>query len=330
MLEDTRFDETKETLSRRGFLVKAGALTAGMAMAGGLLGSVTADAAQTAVTLPLKFGKIDVELARKRGFEGYWDAPGLGCGGGAAYGMLSAIKASTGRSAEWDNFDPLMFSCYSAGINSWGTLCGSLTGAIYIMALALPFGNVNAYADVLMNWYTKFPFPSDTLKGGTAHEGVHGTTGVLSVTSIAASPLCHVSVSKWCQAATAKNGSVITVGSNEKKMRCARLTGDVCAKAAQLLNAYLSNSMRAVASFSTETNFCMSCHAPGNVKNSSYAGMEGTVANPAKSKPNQTTKFYKDDEQGKMDCYECHDSMPSHDAQMTDSNCIDCHKLVQS
>lgn len=330
MLEDKRLIATEETLSRRNFLVKAGALTAGMAVAGGLLGSVVGEA-DAAVTMPIPYQPLDIEKVRKLGFLGY--KSGKGCCYGAAYGLLTTLQEQLNPNAAWAKFNAGMFTFGAGGVNGWGTLCGGLNGALYIMALAV--GHVDTiwktndkgatmtkYGNELMTWYCKYPFPSATLTAGTADVGLHTGYAIPSgrqnsTPTVSGSPLCHVSVSTWCKA------TGFTVGSNEKSDRCAKLTGDCAAKAALILNAHLANRMRSVAMNTEATNLCVSCHAPGNASTgSAYKGKQ------AKATAYDAGSAYKDEEQGKMPCIECHTDEAAHTAMMDNTqSCSSCHDM---
>jgi len=81
--------------------------------------------------------------------------------------------------------------------------------------------------------------------------------------SISHSVLCHVSVGRWCAV------SGYASGSPERSERCARLTGDVAAMTAKLLNAYFyEGGVRAAESvakvrLSATTASCRVCHFKG-------------------------------------------------------------------
>ncbi|MDK2384835.1 MAG: hypothetical protein QI199_08565, partial [Candidatus Korarchaeota archaeon] len=73
------------------------------------------------------------------------------------------------------------------------------------------------------------------------------------------SVLCHVSVSRWCVASGYASGSA------ERSERCGRLTGDVAAKAVELLNANMRGALPEVAkvTLSQFTADCRTCHYKG-------------------------------------------------------------------
>lgn len=179
-----------------------------------------------------------------------------------------------------------MFRFGGGGVLSWGTLCGALNGALFIMQIALGNANIGPVGNELFGWYTKYPFPSTSLDAYSPYKK--------QVRTVANSPLCHNSVSQWCSA------SGKTVNSAEKKARCAKLAGETAARAAQLMNAFLiDKNFVAAFKFDSNTQGCMTCH---------------------------TSTARLDDEQGKMACAPCHDTVEHDHSKFTDNDCAICHK----
>jgi Putative redox-active protein (C_GCAxxG_C_C) len=98
------------------------------------------------------------------------------------------------------------------------------------------------------------------------------------VTSVSYSPLCHNSVSKWAAA------QGVTVTDPKKIERCARLVGDIVFKAVQLMNAQKDGTTPLAWAPPESYAGCYDCHTSGII-------------------PSQ---------QGKMDCLECHETIPAH------------------
>ncbi len=268
-------------LNRRKFITTAGVLATGL-MVTGLTGcsnetvanlekdseqnkdssqvsAVAATKAETAASIPWKYNKLDVELVRKRGYEYYFKG---GCCYTAARALLDTLTESSG--GQWSTIPRDMFLYGAGGAYSWGTLCGALNGALAVINLAS--AKHKELGNELIGWYTKNPFPSNK------HESYCKVKN--QITTISDSPLCHVSVSKWVSAAGAR------VNEKEKKDRCAKLSGDTAAKAAELLNQALENKVVLAYKVSDEYSHCMTCH--------------------------QGKDSLRDDEQGKMDCLYCH------------------------
>ncbi|MBT3749146.1 MAG: T9SS type A sorting domain-containing protein, partial [Bacteroidetes bacterium] len=126
-----------------------------------------------------------------------------------------------------------------------------------------------ATSDLLVNeligWYTLEKFPSDTSNTyATAHTFTNNNHDMELPQGICGSPLCHVSVTHWCEVADK------AVGSNERKERCARLTGDIAAKAVELLNAHFDGSFVSYYVAPDSVGDCLACHGG--------AGMVANVA----------------------------------------------------
>ncbi|ADG81390.1 C-GCAxxG-C-C family (seleno)protein [Thermincola potens] len=275
--EKEQVHENEKVVTRRKFLLTAGALATGL-IATGITGCSTSEPAKTAATgktdaaetktntngpapaLPWKYKKIDVDKVRKRGYENYFK---YGCMYAAASALLTTLAEDNGT--PWDTIPLDMFQYGAAGAYGWGTLCGALNGSLAVINLASA-----KHAEIgneLIGWYTKFPFPSNK------HEAYCHFKN--QVTTVSDSPLCHVSVSKWAAAAGAR------INEKAKKDRCAKLSGDTAARAAELLNEALEKGA-IVATYKVPDEFshCMSCH--------------------------QSEKSLLDNEQGKMDCLYCH------------------------
>lgn len=223
--------------------------------------TTSATAGAVATALPWNYQKLDVEAVRKAGFDNYGKA---GCMYGAAAALL--LEMAKTPDSPWKTIPMDMFRYGAGGVGSWGTLCGALNGAVAVMSMAL--GVKGDLIDNLMNWYQEEPFPS------TKHDAYAKFKN--QVTSVAKSPLCHASVSIWCDAAKAK------VGSDEKKDRCAKLTGDCAAYVAQQLNDMLDKMPVAKIAATADYASCMGCHT----------GSTSLL----------------DNEQGKMNCTPCHDN----------------------
>lgn len=271
--------ETTKDLTRRRFILGTSALTGVLAITG-LAGCGNNQQRTTAIAqdkqegqgeaskvvplattaLPWQYKKLDVDKVRKLGYENYFKG---GCMYGAAAALLSVLKEDP--NSPYNNIPFDMFKYGAGGAYSWGTLCGALNGALAVINLATE--KHQEIGNELIGWYTTFSFPSDK------HEAYCKIPK--QVTSVSKSPLCHASVSIWCNKAGAK------VNSNEKKDRCAKLTGDTAAYAAEMLNQALEARFAPAFKVSQEYAHCMSCHQ----------GPESRL----------------DNEQGKMNCITCHD-----------------------
>ena len=96
------------------------------------------------------------------------------------------------------------------------------------------------------------------------------------------SVLCHISSGRWRAVAG------VSIASPRRKDRCRRLTADIAAKTAELLNRYHTDTACTFAPLTQPTATCFDCHNP-----------QGTQA----------------DAIAKMDCAVCHDHDESHSNQ---------------
>lgn len=317
MAQEKMVGQKKEGLSRRKFIASAGTFAVGAAAAGGVLGAVKPSKAATPVNVkvngklvqsdvpaqiqdgrtlvpvrfvsqelgakvdwdqatktvliegekaqvapawPWPYQKLDPEVVRKRGYENYFKG---GCMFGAAAALILTLQEEVGYPYNLIPID--MFKYGAGGGVGWGTLCGALNGAGAVMNMVCK--DYSKIYNDLMGWYTEFPFPSDK------HEAYCKFKN--QVTSVSKSPLCHASVSHWAKVAGAK------INSDEKKDRCAKLTGDTAAKAVELLNALVDGTFIAAYKPSDEFSHCLGCHV----------GKDSML----------------DSVQGKMNCVSCHD-----------------------
>jgi len=282
-------------LSRRGFLkrsvVGAGALTAGFA--GGLTLPQTAHAALG--YLPADSSHLlDVNMVKKYAWYHY-HANG-GCMNGAASGLIDGFKdAYSGEGTDWDQIPSGATSWFkfgSGGISCWGTLCGILNGCIS----ALGFANLwSPLATEVLGHSCETEFPprglhdlfEDPTYGwdtGYAPEPVPDHE-VLAYTT-AYSPLCHVSISKWCYAAGVDLNDMSAYANTHKNDRCGKACAYMAGHTAELINYYLVNAgVENPYQLPDATASCKTCHFK--------------VSDPftAQEHPAQC---------GLMDCAECH------------------------
>jgi hypothetical protein len=156
------------------------------------------------------------------------------------------------------------------GGEGWGTLCGAVNGASAFISLVCQTSRSDVLVNELFGWYTQTNLPTDTSNqygkdsaygsNPYPHELAQNTSG---------SVLCHASVTEWCKTAQ------LTAGSTERKERCARLTGDVAAYAAKILNDDFASKFTALYVPPASIATCNSCHTIGS-NNMVAAKMECT------------------------------------------------------
>lgn len=259
--------EEKKGLTRRDFLT-AGAVVAGVLATGEILSSKGVDvlskalAGESAPTWPFPYKKLDAGTVRKLGYDYYFQG---GCMYGAARAMLEELQKKVGY--PYTGIPADMFRYGEGGVAGWGTLCGALNGASAIINLVTPKEVYGSIVGELMGWYTQFEFPSLNHEAYTKFKD--------QPRNACGSPLCHISVTEWCKLAGKK------VGDAERKERCAKLTGDVAAKAVEMLNLWVDGKFAPAYKASEDFANCLGCHV----------GPQSTLFNV----------------QGKMNCVQCHE-----------------------
>ena len=290
-------EETKNGLTRRSFLSSSalgvGVLAAGLT-AGSLINPREANAANLAIgTADFPHAALDVEKVRAYGYYCYHKFGGCGLGSSRALiqGFLDAHAAAGTDPKGWATI-PLNLYQWGAGggMGKWGTLCGSIAGALGVLNLMNLHG---ALGTPVMEWYVQQNFPLAYTTYDTSLNYAGGGTLFAPIPdadvkghSVADSPLCHISVSKWVAAAGVKLGDknlplVPTQGLKED--RCSKVTADTAAYTAFLLNEKLAGRSPAAWAAPAAMKGCYDCH-------DTYGPAETTT------KTSQTM----------MDCLPCH------------------------
>lgn|SRR5690554_3841998 len=253
-----RQEAWQQPVSRRAFLAGTGGFLAGAALGSRLLGAVglAAPAQPDVPAWPWTYVPLDPEVVRRKGYDGFMEG---GCCYGAAWAILSELQEKVGHPFTGVPAD--MFRYGAGGAAGWGTLCGALNGAAAMINLVTPQSDCTPLVNELFGWYCDTALPTEKSNG----------FGPANVPSVAGSPLCHISLSRWAEA----EGTKVT----ERKQRCAKLTGDVAARAVELLNAWHAGQFVPAYVPAESVGECMTCHGPDGLA----------------------------DTHGKMDCVQCHE-----------------------
>ena len=176
-------------------------------------------------------------------------------------------------------------SFLTGGGFGWTGTCGSIIACSAVVNMVTPMDDAKKIICEMFAWYEQTPFPSD-IANQKAHNkqfpvDKYKSSDIL-VQTVAESPLCHVSVTRWCKAAGYASKSP------ERSERCARLTSDIVAYTATKLNSYFANAYKTEYSMSASAQGCTSCHESG--------------------KPFETGGWTR----GKMQCNTCHDQEQDH------------------
>jgi hypothetical protein len=248
--------------SRREFLSTAVKLTAGAGLGAASMNLVASQQGRAAAGTPpwpWPYQKLDAESVRKLGHQGFYEQ-GRGCGYGAFKAIIAALQKKVGH--PFTQMPPEMMIYGHGGAVEWGTLCGALNGAAAAMSLVTDKETADKLIHELLGWYTKARFPSEQSNRYAQSKGflVEKYSKPLPQ-SAAGSPLCHASVTGWCKA------SGFTAASQERKERCARLTGDVAAYAVELLNKHADAKFKGAFTVPASVQACQTCHGPTNMDN---------------------------------------------------------------
>lgn len=234
-------------------------------MAGGFgLAHPQAVAAQAVHPFGYPEDGLEVETTRRLGYDGFKGAiladgtRHSGCAFGAFNAIIGQLAEKVG--APYTSIPTQMMDWAGAGVVGFGTLCGTLTGTAAAIGLICDAREARGFISDLLTWYSESPLPTNQL----------APTGDLPQ-SVAASNLCHVSLTHWCRR------SGFASGSPERAERCARVAGDVAAKAVEMLNQGALGLQ-----VPSEKTVCRACHYMG----SDYAAGQFT--------------------HGEMNCLTCH------------------------
>ncbi len=140
-------------------------------------------------------------------------------------------------------------------------LCGCVAAACTAANLVCDKSNAKKIVSDIFNWYEQTPHPSD-ISQKMAHEmkfpvEKYKSTEIFTPT-VANSPLCHISVERFCKT------NNVSSGSKERSERCARLTSDTAHFLVTRLNELYKNSKyEKEFAMSKAATDCRSCHAKG-------------------------------------------------------------------
>lgn len=254
----------KEKITRQDFFRKSAIITTGAGVAAvgtGFLFPKEARAEGLLETWPAPYDTLDVETVRINAHDDYC-TEGKGCCYAAFNAMVKLLRAQL--PATFPSFPNEIMVYGHGGVAGWGTICGAVNGAAALISLVCDKATSDQLVSELCGWYTQALIPSDISNDYAVAGDKYTATKSDEVLTQneSGSVLCHVSCTKWCDA------SGVAINDLKRKERCARLTGDVAAKAAELLNDHYGSGFSAEYVPPAAIASCMACHsAEGTQKN---------------------------------------------------------------
>ncbi len=213
---------------------------------------------------PWPYTALDIESTRILGHDAYWT--GNGCSYAAFHAIVEGLRNAIGAPFT-DLPSEIMIYCHGGGAG-WGTLCGALNGAAAAISLVCLKADSDLLVSELIGWYTQTAFPSDiSNQYAVNHTFNDNRCDIALPQNVSDSPLCHVSVTEWCNAAS------YGVAALERKERCARLSGDVAAYATKILNDFYANQFNPQYVPPAAIAGCLVCHGSGGLANNVAAKM---------------------------------------------------------
>lgn len=208
---------------------------------------------------PWPYKKLDPVAVAERAYPSYYKG---GCAYGAFDGIIGQLKKEVGYPFILIPTEIFIFG--EGGVAGTSTLCGALNGAAAAMFLVTGAFEEKKRAEAfemiceLFNWYEQEALPNYRPKNPKYE----------IKPSVSKSPLCHVSVTRWCKATGFKSFS------KERSERCRWLTASTAKYAVELLNKKANLAFKTVHPLSAEVQSCRKCHDKGGEIENSRTTMD--------------------------------------------------------
>jgi hypothetical protein len=186
------------------------------------------------ISQPWPYKELDVEKVRILGYQGHHENS---CSYGAFNAIISTLQSEIGH--PYTQIPTYMLHFGRGGFVEQGSVCGAMIGSVAAINL-ITGEDYRPLAEELIKYYKEENLPTEVWNLYLEEEGSSLNSNIDDVStssltgSVAQEVDCRKSLQEWYSAVPKADGS-------EKHERCARLTGDVAAKATELLNEWSRN-----------------------------------------------------------------------------------------
>lgn len=263
----------REALKIFGGLLGGGLLLTGTSW---MTNKVNASQTQKLPPLPWSYKTLDPKKVAERAYLGFYKA---GCCYGGFDSIIGLLQDEVGF--PFTTVPTELFIFGRGGIGETGSTCGALIGAA--SAIFLLTGGIDKekmdkalkLIQELFRFYEQEALPKYTPERPKLNVEIPAI--------VAASSICHVSVSKWCAQTKFK------AASKERAERCARLVADCAQYALKLIESEYKGTFKETYPLKAKTKECLSCHGTGKSVGNVKAQMECSTCH-FEGKINKITK----------------------------------------
>lgn len=209
--------------------------------------------------VPWNYKKLDPVAVAERAYPGYYKG---GCCYGAFEGIVGELKKEAGYPYILVPTEMMIFG--EGGVAGTSSLCGALNGAaaaIFLVTGAVEQKKREEAFEIireLFNWYEQEALPN--------YRPNNPKFEIKPLVS--KSPLCHVSVTRWCKVTGFKSFS------KERSERCGWVTASTAKYAIELLNKRDDLAFKPAHALSSQVKTCRSCHDKGGELENSRTTMD--------------------------------------------------------